>query len=701
MNFNELNGLDDLQFIPANEFKQPLVKDWQITRKKYDLSSCHSVGLVCGVPSGNLYAIDVDEKYSLDGKLFEQYKQKIHNEDDKLLQKLVVQKTRNGGYHLLFRCNDIDGNLKLANRFTTIEERQDTYKKTYDNQILKSVDDDKARQLAQKASDNDKVRVLIETRGKGGFIVCSPSFGYDFIFGDLQSIGEISKDEFEILLSCARQMNEVFEEVDIPRTTKIPKSQGKSPFEDYDERGDVLLFLQNNGWTIVSRRGSKTHLLRAGQTSAKTSGNFDHDKNWFSVFTTSTDFEPQRAYRPYAVFAYLECNKDFSLASKKLYELGFGDRSKPPQTTSTRKIVSRIEESTNPEDFLDKFAKPIDYEPYLQQVKDGTLPQGLTTGMPSLDKYFLFKEGNLVIDNGHDNVGKSIVVWYLGLISAMYHGWNWVIFSSENSLGSFMRKMISFYWGKPISGDYAMTQTEYNTAKAFIEKHFFLIKAEEELYNYKDIILLTKKMNDRLVQQGRKIHASLIDPYNSLKIDLSGFSKLSTHEYHYEALSEIKQAGKANNIGFWLNNHAVTVALRAKDGEKKYPIAPQKADTEGGGKFSNKADDFITYHRLTQHPEHWNITELHVRKIKETETGGRVTPFDEPVKLEMYKGLCAFREKLETTDIDPIDPVMEWHYKNGTIIRPSAFGDDVINKAFNNNDEEGYAKTDGLEDAPF
>lgn len=701
MNFNDLNGIEGLQFIPVNEYKQPIVKDWQTAVKNYDLSKCHSVGLVCGVPSQNIETIDIDEKYSLDGRLFSAYKELIHSESPELLKKLVVQKTKNNGFHLIYRCSKIEGNLKLANRHTTLAERLETQKKSYEENSLKGKTDEESKKLALKAYENDKVRVLIETRGLGGQIVCFPSEGYEIIYGDFYSINEITPQERDILFTCARRMNEYFEEVDIPRTTKITKSQGKSPFEDYDEKGDVLLLLQNNGWTIVSRKGSKTHLLRAGQSTAKTSGNFDHDKNWFSVFTTSTDFEPQRAYRPYAVFAYLECNKDFSLASKKLYELGFGDRVKQPQATSTRKIVSRIEESTNTDDFLDRFAKPSDYEPYLQQVKDGTLPQGLTTGMPSLDKYFLFKEGNLVIDNGHDNVGKSIVVWYLGLISAMYHGWNWVIFSSENSLGSFMRKMISFYWGKPISGDYAMTQTEYNTAKAFIEKHFFLIKAEEELYNYKDIIILTKKMNDKLKQQNNKIHASLIDPYNSLKIDLSGFSKLSTHEYHYEALSEIKQSGKADNIGYWLNNHAVTVALRAKDGDKKYPLAPQKADTEGGGKFSNKADDFITYHRLTQHPEHWNITEIHVRKIKETETGGKVTPFDEPVKLEMYKGLCAFREKLDNTDRDPIDPIMEWHYKNGTIIRPSTFGDEIINKAFNNNDEDGFAKTEGLEDAPF
>ena len=230
--------------------------------------------------------------------------------------------------------------------------------------------------------------------------------------------------------------------------------------------------------------------------------------------------------------------------------------------------------------------------------------------------------------NGHDNTGKSVFIWWLLLIAAMYHGWKGIIYSSENTLDSFMAKMVQFYWGKPLHGKNAMNEQEYKTAKEFIEKYFILIKAEEELYNYKDIINMVKK--------ARKKHPDLtygmIDPYNSLKIDLTGFSKLSTHEYHYEALSELKAYGQKNQFGWFINHHAVTAALRLKDADKKYPVAPQKADTEGGGKVANKADDFLTIHRITQHPTDWMVTEVHVRKMKETDTGGRVTNFDNPVK---------------------------------------------------------------------
>ena len=663
MNCQALNDMDGLQFVPVNATKRPIVKEWQFTIKKYDLTDVVGVGLVCGVPSGNVECLDIDLKYSLDPKLFDKYKKLVHSADDKLLSKLVVQKTKSGGYHLIYRCSKIGGNLKLANRPTTDEEKADTFKRTYDAEILKSIDDDKAKIIAEKAAKNDKVRVLFETRGIGGQFVCHPSEGYEFVHGDLYSITEITPEEREIVLGAAMQFNEVVNEVVIPKTPYQNKTKGLSSFEDYNERGDVVGLLQNNGWKVVAQKGSKTVFLRPGQTTSQSSGNYDRDKKWFSVFTTSTEFEPQHAYLPYAVYAILECNKDFSEASKKLYESGYGEREdlKPKEkekAPSTRQIPSRVNPNDDDFSFL---AKPEDYDGYLQQVIDGTLPMGLTTGSPALDEHFLLKEGNFVMVNGTDNVGKTKFIWYLQLLSAMYHGWHGIIFASENTLGSFMRAMIQFYWGKqlPRSSNYSMNETEYKIAKDFVESHFVQIKAQEDLYNYKDILNMIKKVK----KKHPKYNHAMIDPYNSLKIDLSGFSKLNTHEYHYEALSELKAYGHQNKFGWFINHHAVTAAARAKDGEKKYPLAPNKADTEGGVKTANKADDFLTIHRITQHPTDWMITEVHVRKIKETETGGRPTSLDQPVKFEMYRGGTAFLERLEMGGT-PVDPVQAWHNKN-------------------------------------
>ena len=131
------------------------------------------------------------------------------------------------------------------------------------------------------------------------------------------------------------------------------------------------------------------------------------------------------------------------------------------------------------------------------------------------------------------------------------------------------------------------------------------------------------------------IDGIFVDPYNSLKLDMGG-TRASSHDYHYEAASEFLTFSKANDVAVWLNMHAVTEAQRRK-GDDGLPIAPYAEDTEGGGKFVNRADCFLTIHRKVQsmEPDIRRMSELHVRKVREVETGGRPTPLEDPYCLMM------------------------------------------------------------------
>lgn len=655
MNFTDLNEFEGLQFMPVKENKLPVHKEWQTTSKKYDLSNTAAVGLVCGKLSGGLEVIDIDLKYDITGKLFQRYKKLIHETDENILNKLVVQKTKSGGYHFIYRCSVIDGNLKLANRNTTSAEREETYRKNYQSAIAKGKTESEADQLAKRSSENDNVRVLLETRGEGGYIMCYPSKGYELIFRDYYGISEISPSERDTIINIARQFNETIEEYKPANKNEYKKTaKGATPFEDFNDRGDVIGLLEKHGWSFVKNKGNKSLMLRPGQSEAAHSGNYDHSRKWFSVFTTSTEFDPQKAYLPYAVYAILECKGDFKEATKKLYEEGYGERI-DRQREINSKVPSKVNLIDNDLSFL---AKEEDFDEYLQMAREGTLPLGLKTNMPTLDKHFLFKRGDLVMINGVDNVGKTIVILFLQLLAAMYHDWNFIIFSCENTNRSLVKRLIEFYWGKGIQ---KINDVEFKIAKSFIVKHFKFIKTEEDLFNYKDILNMTKKAMDKY-----KFDGGLIDPYNGLKIELTNASKLNTHEYHYEAISEIKMFGLQNDFSWFINNHAVTASLRQKDAGG-FPKAPGKEDTEGGGKFSNKAAQFLTIHRITQHPKEWMVTELHVRKVKETETGGHVTPKDVPVKIAMKKGGCGFQEVIDICGgeiISGIDPIEQWHMHN-------------------------------------
>ena len=85
-------------------------------------------------------------------------------------------------------------------------------------------------------------------------------------------------------------------------------------------------------------------------------------------------------------------------------------------------------------------------------------------------------------------------------------------------------------------------------------------------------------------------------------------------------------------------------------------MPPSLADVEGGGKWGNRADDVFTIHRYIQHPTEWMYSEIHVRKIKEVETGGRPTALDQPIKLRMTRNNVGFEfagvDILNTKKID-------------------------------------------------
>ena len=262
---------------------------------------------------------------------------------------------------------------------------------------------------------------------------------------------------------------------------------------------------------------------------------------------------------------------------------------------------------------------------WIDDFSQGKVEIGLDTGDPRLDNNFRYKK-EFVIVNGHSNVGKTTTMLYLITNSAVRHGWKWVIYSSENRTASVKMSIMQFAMDKKVAD---MTYLERKQAYKWVQEHFTVIN-NNQIYSYSDIILFMEK-----VMRQQPVDAIFVDPYNSLKLDMKN-SGIGVHDYHYEAASEFLTFSKANNVAVWLNMHAVTEAQRRK-GDDGLPIAPYAEDTEGGGKFVNRADCFLTIHRKVQamDPEIRKMSELHVRKVREVETGGSPTPLEEPYRLQM------------------------------------------------------------------
>ena len=272
---------------------------------------------------------------------------------------------------------------------------------------------------------------------------------------------------------------------------------------------------------------------------------------------------------------------------------------------------------------------------WINKFASGEIPKGLDTGNARLDQYFRYKT-EFVIVNGHSNVGKTTMALYMMVNSALRHDWKWIVYSSENKTASIKMRLMEFVLNKPID---LMDHEERTSAFNWVSYHFKVI-SNADVYSYMDLIIFAEK----LIQYEGGYKGFFVDPYNSLKIQLNQGAAISTHEYHYEAASELLTFTNRHDMAMWLNAHSVTESQRRK-GEDGLPVAPFAEDTEGGGKFVNRADSFLTFHRRVQAQtsEEKRIMEFHVRKVRSQETGGEPTPFDDPFLFQMNVQRTGFK----------------------------------------------------------
>ena len=278
---------------------------------------------------------------------------------------------------------------------------------------------------------------------------------------------------------------------------------------------------------------------------------------------------------------------------------------------------------------------------WIDDFSQGKIQIGLDTGDLDLDKNFRYKK-EFVIINGHSNVGKTTAALYLIVNSAIRHDWKWILYSSENRTASIKMQLMQFAGDRKVED---MSYSQRKTAYKWVKDHFTII-SNNQVYSYSDIILFMEK-----IKRQQNVDGIFVDPYNSLKLDMKG-SNIGTHDYHYEAASAFLTFSKAEDVAVWLNMHAFTEAQRRK-GPDGLPVAPYAEDTEGGGKFVNRADCFLTLHRKVQSPDHniRKMSELHVRKVRETETGGYPTPLDEPYRMSMNLSHTGFNSWLHRTPL--------------------------------------------------
>ena len=303
-----------------------------------------------------------------------------------------------------------------------------------------------------------------------------------------------------------------------------------------------------------------------------------------------------------------------------------------------------------------------DAEQYFNDVKNGTLKMGTALQVPPLDEYLRYKQGNFVVVHGLDNVGKSSLCWWLAVLANVHAGVKPLLYCTENREQQVAKAVIQYRTGMTLK---QMNDLQYKKAIAWFKENFGILKTNEDL-NINEFL-------DSAGEESSKHGYNMIlgDPYNSFSVP----SGVNGHEYHLECCNMIKKHCRITNNSIYMNIHPNTAAYRNihRDGIFKGLVKPPtKGDIDGGAKFPAKADEYITLHRYTEHPSLWMETAIYVRKVKDTETGGKVTPMNKPVLLRLNRTGTGFvydkhQISMETEDrtaITLVDPMENYYLFN-------------------------------------
>ena len=349
------NGTDGKKSFPDGYAKYRTAQSREDVEQLF-LGMCSGVCLLC---TDGIEAIDIDVKHDPKKTVLQQLRQGVEEFDIPLHG--IVQKTKSDGWHIIYRCPAPEGNMKLARR-------------------------------------RGEKEAMIETRGNGGLLFIAPTPGYEVISGDLLHIPTVTQEGRDQLVKLCRHLDEpepVAFTAHLPRESK--DLSGLTPWKAFDGKVSVLELLEKHGWKVLRDMGDYIRMNRPG---AKHSRGIDatiiKNANLFYPFTSSEQFEPNKAYGPASVYAILEHGGNFSNAARDLYRQGYGDRiDKKAQAAAIKEELPELIKQTESYRF-DLSRRLVE-------------PKALLTHIGEKHTQPIGGRGMIGILTGHEKSGKSFV----------------------------------------------------------------------------------------------------------------------------------------------------------------------------------------------------------------------------------------------------------------------------------------------------
>jgi hypothetical protein len=288
--------------------------------KQYNNPKAGGTGLVTGYQ--NLEVIDIDLKVLptvLEQKTFwDDYLQFLKDSIFDFESKFVIVKTRNAGFHILYKCSYIEGSKKIA---------------------------------TQKNSE-----ALIESRGDRGYVFIYNNFIQGKDYTDIQ---EITVEDRKILWDISKYYSYV-EDVPEPKLKEIKHYEiGVTSWDDYNNKTRVWDLISSE-FTIVRQMKDMTIIRRNGAKSPHSG--YIYSNNRMYLFSTGTRYESNKLYSPFLIYAVQYHGGIIENAYKQLLKNGYGTRFKPDDQPKSAIKPELLPVKENTATFpIDVFPEEIQY----------------------------------------------------------------------------------------------------------------------------------------------------------------------------------------------------------------------------------------------------------------------------------------------------------------------------------------------------
>lgn len=295
--------------IPVSETKAPIGawKKYQTearTKEEIDSLTSPLFGIVTGF--NNLEVLDFDLKIfstlQEQNDFWQEFLLFAKDNIDEFDEKFVIVKTKNAGYHILYRCNTIQGNTKIA-------------------------------------VPKGRKEALIESRGIGGMVVIYEKFITENQYYNVQ---EISEQDREILWSICKIYHYVEEELIIiePKQVKEYSEAELKPWVDYNDKVSIFDIVGED-FKMLRNLNDKYVIKRHGGTSIH-SGFVYKNSGCMYLFSTGTIYPHEKLITPFIAYTYKFHNGDFKEAGAEIYRKGFGSRVvKKEYETKLKPVVNK------------------------------------------------------------------------------------------------------------------------------------------------------------------------------------------------------------------------------------------------------------------------------------------------------------------------------------------------------------------------